>query len=191
MLKTVLQKSQAMADQAWEKIRMTGSLQQGLETECMDLRSQMLEAQKQNKALLATCSLLAGALYPSFSRQNLLAVQRRMLEEQMNNWEFCRDRMELLVSTLSSEMKAVEEQRLNEPSKLEKPVKRHPLLTFRIGAVAVLAANRLRYLGQGCNRMFVTYDAGVSSQTGIVVCTGGVKPVTREFPGMYCADSFV
>ncbi|XP_062577737.1 coiled-coil domain-containing protein 171-like isoform X2 [Saccostrea cucullata] len=172
-------KSQSMADQAWEKIRMTGTVQQGLETECSDLRNHLMEAQKQNRALLATCSLLAGALYPTFSRSSLLAIQRNMLEEQMSNWEFCRERMELLVTTLSAEMKAA----AGEPSKLEKPAKRHPLLTFRVGVVAVLAANRLRFFGQNCNRMFVTYDTVISNMNGIVVCTGGVKSALKAFPG--------
>uniref|UniRef100_K1QJZ5 Uncharacterized protein C9orf93 n=1 Tax=Magallana gigas TaxID=29159 RepID=K1QJZ5_MAGGI len=172
-------KSQSMADQAWEKIRMTGSVQQGLETECSDLRTHLVESQRQNRALLATCSLLAGALYPTFTRSSLLAIQRNMLEEQMSNWEFCRERMELLVSTLSAEMKAA----AGEPSKLEKPAKRHPLLTFRVGVVAVLAANRLRYFGQNCSRMFVTYDTVISNQNGIVVCTGGRKSTPKAFPG--------
>ncbi|XP_022332700.2 coiled-coil domain-containing protein 171-like isoform X2 [Crassostrea virginica] len=172
-------KSQSMADQAWEKIRMTGSVQQGLETECADLRTHLAESQRQNRALLATCSLLAGALYPTFSRSSLLAVQRNMLEEQMSNWEFCRERMELLVTTLSAEMKAA----AGEPSKLEKPAKRHPLLTFRVGVVAVLAANRLRYFGQNCSRMFVTYDTVISNQNGIVVCAGGRKSTLKAFPG--------
>lgn len=172
-----------MADQAWEKIRMTGSVQQGLETECADLRTHLAESQRQNRALLATCSLLAGALYPTFSRSSLLAIQRNMLEEQMSNWEFCRERMELLVTTLSAEMKAA----AGEPSKLEKPAKRHPLLTFRVGVVAVLAANRLRYFGQNCSRMFVTYDTVISNQNGIVVCAGGRKSTLKAFPGEFLA----
>lgn len=61
----------------------------------------------------------------------------------MLNWEFCRERMELLVSILSVEMKAV----VGELSKLEKLVKRYFLLIFRVGVVVVLVVNRFRYFG--------------------------------------------
>lgn len=61
----------------------------------------------------------------------------------MLNWEFCRERMELLVSILSVEMKAA----VGELSKLEKLVKRYFLLIFRVGVVVVLVVNRFRYFG--------------------------------------------
>ncbi|KAJ8304026.1 hypothetical protein KUTeg_017609 [Tegillarca granosa] len=172
-------KSQAMADQAWEKIRMTGTVQHGLETECSELRNQTSESQKQNNALLATCSLLFGAIYPMCSRSNHLAMQRRMLEEQLNNWEFCRERAELLVHTLGSELKSVKGEIETD---ISKTARRHPLLVFRIGAVAVLAANRLKYFGRNSanKNMFVTYDSVISHQSGVVVCTGGIKPTQKK-----------
>lgn len=72
----------------------------------------------------------------------------------MLNWEFCRERMEFLVSILSVEMKAA----VGELSKLEKSVKRYFLLIFRVGVVVVLVVNRFRYFGQNFSRMFVIYD---------------------------------
>ncbi|CAC5379399.1 unnamed protein product [Mytilus coruscus] len=175
-------KSQAMADQAWEKIRMTGSVKQGLEGEVVDLRQQLTESRKHNTALLAAISLLSGAFFPLCSRNSQLSLQRKILEDQLTNWEFCRDRIELLVATLGEEMKVVKEGSITEKSK---PVnsRRQPLLLFRVGVVTVIAANRLRCLRHSCSRMFVTYDTGVSPQNSLVVCTGGVKPPTISISG--------
>lgn len=175
-------KSQAMADQAWEKIRMTGSVKQGLESEVVDLRLQLSETRRHNTALLAAVSLLSGAFFPMCSRNNQLALQRKILEEQLNNWEFCRDRIELLVGTLGEEMKLSKEGSLSDKSK---PVnsRRQPLLLFRVGVVAVIAANRLRCFRHNSSKMFVTYDTSVSPQNGLLVCTGGVKPPSISISG--------
>lgn len=166
-----------MADQAWDKIRMTGTVKQGLETECSDLRVQVQEVQTQNASLLGACGLLAGALFPMCSRVTRLASQRHLLEEQLCVWDMCRERIELLADTLASEMQE------NTPSKTRNHKKRHPLLVFRTAAIAVLAANRLRYLGRSCTKMFVTYDTSVFYHTGIAVCTGGGRPTVSSFRG--------
>ena len=158
-----------MADQAWEKIRATGGVQQDLEAECSDLQNKLAEAQKQNSALLAASSLLIGAFYPLCSRSNFLSLQRRIMEDQLNNWDVCRERVELLVSTLTSEMNKTLE---NGKGKIEP--KKNPLLVFRMGAIAVLAANRLRQFGRRSARGFVTYDS-TNGQNNILVCTGGTK----------------
>lgn len=175
-------KSQAMADQAWEKIRMTGSVKQGLESEVVDLRQQLSETRRHNTALLAAVSLLSGAFFPLCSRNNQLSMQRKILEDQLNNWEFCRDRIELLVGTLGEEIKLSKEGSMSEKSK---PVnsRRQPLLLFRVGVVTVIAANRLRCFRNNCSKMFVTYDTSISPQSGLVVCTGGVKPAIMKISG--------
>lgn len=161
---------------------MTGSVKQGLESEVVDLRQQLSESRKHNTALLAAISLLSGAFFPMCSRNNQLALQRKILEDQVNNWEFCRDRIELLVSTLGEEMKVVKEGNSAEKSK---PVnsRRQPLLLFRVGVVTVIAANRLRCFRHNCTKMFVTYDTSLSPQNGLVVCTGGAKPPTVPISG--------
>ena len=78
-----LQKTQALADQAWEKVRMTGSLQQGLEKECADLRSSLLLVQREHDTLLTACALLAGALYPLHARATQLSAERSILLEHV------------------------------------------------------------------------------------------------------------
>jgi len=126
-----------VADQAWEKIRTSGSVQQGLESECADLQSRLADTTRQNSALLAACSLLIGAFYPLCARSNMLAFQRRVMEDQLNNWDVCRERVELLVHTLTSEMN-----KAGGKARDTAQPRRNPLLVFRQGAIAVIAANR-------------------------------------------------
>lgn len=112
MLCVCVQKSQAMADQAWEKMRATGSVQQGLESECSTLRQQMTEAQHRANTLLTACALLCGAVYPMYARSNALSTQRHILEEQMTVWDNCRERAHYLVNVLNSELAQVRIKRL-------------------------------------------------------------------------------
>ncbi|KAL4227318.1 hypothetical protein ACF0H5_012763 [Mactra antiquata] len=169
-----IKKSQSVADQAWEKIRVTGSVQQGLESECAELQGRLADFKKQNASLLASCSLLVGAFYPLCSRSNFLAMQRRILEDQLNNWDVCRERVELLVHTLTSEMN-----KSNGKQSDTTIQRRTPTLVFRQGAIAIIAANRLRKLGRSCVRTFVTHDSA-TGQNNILVCTGCVDPPTKD-----------
>ncbi|XP_052797056.1 coiled-coil domain-containing protein 171-like isoform X2 [Mya arenaria] len=173
-MQTRIKKSQSVADQAWEKIRMTGSVQQGLESECTDLQAKLTETRREHSALLASCSLLIGAFYPLCARSNSLALQRRIMEDQLNNWDVCRERVELLVHTLTTEMN-----KASGKVKESHIPRRNPLMIFRMGAVAVLAANRLRRLGEGCTRTFVTHDSA-TGQNNILVCTGGTDVPVRD-----------
>ncbi|XP_053405701.1 coiled-coil domain-containing protein 171-like isoform X2 [Mercenaria mercenaria] len=169
-----IKKSQSVADQAWEKIRVTGGVQQGLESECAELQGRLADMKKENSSLLASCSLLIGAFYPLCSRSNFLAMQRRIMEDQLNNWDVCRERVELLVHTLTSEMN-----KTNGKQKETAPTKRNPILVFRTGAIAVLAANRLKRLGRSCVRTFVTHDSA-TGQNNILVCTGSTDVPVRD-----------
>lgn len=153
---------------------MTGSVQQGLEAECSELQNKLHETRKQNSALLASCSLLIGAFYPLCSRNNLLSLQRRIMEDQLNNWDVCRERIELLVNTLTSEMN-----KTNDKPKETSVPGRSPLMVFRAGAVTVLAANRLRRFGMASTRTFVTHDSA-TGQGNILVCTGGSDVPVRD-----------
>jgi hypothetical protein len=102
-----LQKSQAMADQAWEKMRATGGVQQGLEQECAALRQAAKDAQQQAHTLLTACALLCGAVYPMYARCTALGVQRHVLEDQMAVWDNCKERAHYLVNVLNSELSQV------------------------------------------------------------------------------------
>ena len=94
------------------------------------------------------------------------------MEDQLNNWEICRERVELLVSTLTSEMN-----KTLDNGKSKSDLKKNPLLVFRMGAITVIAANRLRKFGRRSVRGFITYDS-TNGQNNILVCTGGTKALT-------------
>jgi len=178
-LLSFLQKSQAVADQAWEKIRATGSVQHGLEAECSELRRQLLDSHTQTSSLSSACALLAGALYPLYARANELSSERRVMEDQMITWDLCRERAQYLVSVLNSELKSEAEKPERDRRKREK---RCPLLCFRTGVIAVMAANRLWFWARSSSKMFVTYDT-MSGNNGLLVCTGGITPNRRPFRG--------
>lgn len=173
-MQTRVKKSQTVADQAWEKIRSTGTVQQGLESECAELQGRLADFKKQNSALLATCSLLIGAFYPLYSRASFLTLQRRIMEDQLNNWDVCRERVELLVHTLTSEMNKTN----------GKPTESafsgcSPILTFRKGAIAVLAANRLKRLGHANLHTFIMPDCA-TGQNNILVCAGSCDTSVKD-----------
>ncbi|XP_076465696.1 coiled-coil domain-containing protein 171-like isoform X2 [Babylonia areolata] len=170
-LQSRTKKSQAMADQAWEKMRATGSVQQGLEAECLALRQQLTEAETRSRTLLTACALLCGAVYPMYARFNALSVQRHILEDQMTVWDNCRERARYLVNVLNTELT----QSPDTPERDRRPgQQRNRLLQFRVGAITVMAAHRLIRLGRQCCRCFVSYDS-VAAGNGILVCTGGLK----------------
>ena len=171
------QKTQTLADQAWEKVRMTGSLQQGLERECDELRVQLVRLQDEHHALLATCALLSGALYPMYQRNNALATQRDILTEQYYQFQAFKREVQKLVDALSLD-------KLNDKNVQLGPIvgrKLTPLVRFRTGAVAVIAANRLRNLTSGC-KMFSMQD-GLPGLTSAPVCTGEIEETSDKYRG--------
>ncbi|XP_078621913.1 coiled-coil domain-containing protein 171-like isoform X2 [Branchiostoma floridae x Branchiostoma japonicum] len=173
-------KSQSLADQAWEQVRATGTLKEGLEAECADLRGKLSRAQSDRASLLTACALLVGALYPMYARNGALAAQRTLMEEQFNNCEAMKHQAKVLVETLSS---AMGEMTGNVPT--TRPW--NPTLKFRVGVIAVLAANRLNsFAGQGC-KLFVSHDApdGVGRS---IVCIGGLKGSSKSITGVGLGD---
>ena len=106
-------------------------------------------------------------------------MQRRIMEDQLNNWDVCRERVELLVHTLTSEMN-----KTNGKQKETAPTKRSGALVFRTGAIAVIAANRLKRLGQVTSRTFVTHDSA-TGHNNILVCTGSTDTPVRDNGKLY------
>ncbi|XP_005092062.1 coiled-coil domain-containing protein 171 isoform X2 [Aplysia californica] len=174
-------KTQVIADQAWEKVRATGSLQQGLESELVELRRELAESQVQASSLLSACALLSGAFYPLYSRASMLASERYILEDLYYTWETCRDRALYLCSVLRSGKDS-------DQDKPERDRRSHrkvnPLLRFRVGVIAVLAANRLAYLGEKSTKCFVSYNSGIGDN-GLCVCVGRTDQTSpRQFKGL-------
>ena len=132
---TFLQKSQTLADQAWERARLTGTVKESLESECVELEQRLIQTQREHSALLAACALLSGALYPQFHKINLLASQRTFLEEQGLAMDSFKSQAKELAETLAMEIEDVER-----GNQQRKP--KNLLMVFRTGVIAVIAANR-------------------------------------------------
>ena len=165
------QKTQALADQAWEKVRLTGSLQQGLERECADLRTQLLDMQEEHRALLATCALLAGAFYPLYQRNGVLALQRDVLSEQLVNFGVFKAEVQKLVDALSLD-KQDSPRTQAEANRGRKPA---GLLRFRYAAVAVMAVNRLRRAPADDSRLFTLPDGLPGGFASVSVVAGDYR----------------
>lgn len=168
-----------MADQAWEKIRLTGNVQQGLEAECAELREMVLQKQHEQSGLLAGCALLAGAFFPLMARVKELSSQRNLLDSVSRNCDGFKDQARVLVETLSAELGEDDELNVTELGSR----KRNPLLKFRVGAIAVMAANRLNYLGLNSHKMFVSYDP-IGHGTSAAVYSGGIDSTSAAFTGV-------
>ena len=181
-----------MADQAWEKVRVTGTLQQGLESECINLHRQLSQYQHEHDTLLAACSLLCGALYPLSSRCSALVAQRNQLMEQLHMFDAFKHNVVMLTDALSlldsdAQMPAPPGNtealltKRREVGDNQKPGRR-ALLNFRRAVIAVMAANRLAFLRHDHCHMFVAHNV-VPGLDSAVVCAGGVKTTRREFSG--------
>ncbi|XP_059165786.1 coiled-coil domain-containing protein 171-like [Physella acuta] len=175
-------KTQAIADQAWEKVRATGNVQQGLESEVSQLRRELAESQVNASSLLAACALLSGVLYPLMSRTSTLASECHLLQETFATWEKCRTHAIYLSHVLSSG-------RETEPDKADKKLqkKKSPILKFRVLVLAVLASNRLAYLGQGSSSCFVAYVLSLG-HAGVRFDVGG-RTETGKFTGLTGKDA--
>ena len=91
--------------------------------------------------------------------------------------------MQLLVDTLALGDPNTSQQRV--PSS-----QRRGLLRFRVGVIAVLAANRLGHTQVSECRMFVSYDP-VPGACSSVICTGGLqREQLTQFRGRCYGDLF-
>ncbi|XP_064651220.1 coiled-coil domain-containing protein 171-like isoform X2 [Lineus longissimus] len=164
-------KSQTLADQAWERVRATGSVQQGLEGELMDLRNHLERIQAENSSLLSACALLAGAFFPMYNRYTSLVGEHGFLEEQLMQHQNLHQQAKNLVSMLDTAFDVDAE--LTPPGKRSPAqLNRSPIMMFRMAGLAVIAANRLAYFANSSCKMFTSYDLS-TGLAGLAVSTGG------------------
>ena len=134
------------------------------------------QTQREQASLLAACALMAGALYPLYSRSCALSTQRDFLQEQFNTFEL----FKLEVRTLAQALSTVEEKKQEEAKMKKRPFKGLMIRVFRKGVIAILAANRLKILGQSCASLF-TWMESFKEGIGMLVCTGEPKD-KHKFP---------
>lgn len=167
------QKTQTLADQAWERAHETGQAKDTLEMENARLQLSLEEIQRSESSLLTVCALLAGALWPAFGRIRALASQRRILSEYVRTLESLRDKTNTLGEMLSHEMEA-EKREKDTPQSKKRSLRdgRCPVLVFRVGVIAVIAANRLRHFGSFSLKLFVSSESPGEFGGMSIVCCG-------------------
>ena len=147
------------------------------------LQQSLEQSQRSESSLLTVCALLAGALWPAFGRIRALASQRKILSEHLRTLESLRDQTNTLGEMLSNEM--VNENRKKEESATKERVLRDgrsPVLVFRVGVIAVIAANRLRYFGSCSLKLFVSSESPGEFGGMSIVCCGRTARKT-DFKG--------
>lgn len=179
------QKTQTLADQAWERAHETGQAKDTLEMENARLQLSLEEIQRSESSLLTVCALLAGALWPAFGRIRALASQRRILSEYVRTLESLRDKTNTLGEMLSHEMEA-EKREKDTPQSKKRSLRdgRCPVLVFRVGVIAVIAANRLRHFGSFSLKLFVSSESPGEFGGMSIVCCGQMSR-KAEFRGGY------
>lgn len=169
------QKFQEIAEKNTEKLNRLEKSHEQLLLENSHIKNVLSQTQKDQASLLAACALLAGALYPLYSRSCALSTQRDFLQEQVSTFEL----FKLEVRALAQALSTVEEKK-QEEAKLKKKTFRGLVRVFRKGVIAVLAANRLKVLGQSCASLF-TWMESFREGIGMLVCTGEPKD-RHKFP---------
>ncbi|XP_025857218.1 coiled-coil domain-containing protein 171 isoform X2 [Vulpes vulpes] len=171
----LLEKFQEIAEKNMEKLNRIEKSHEQLVLENSRFKNMLSQTQREQTSLLAACALMAGALYPLYSRSCALSTQRDFLQEQVNTFEL----FKLEVRTLAQALSSVEEKKQEEAKLKKKPFK-GLICVFRKGVIAILAANRLKILGQSCASLF-TWMESFKEGIGMLVCTGEPKD-KHKFP---------
>nr|XP_021538109.1 coiled-coil domain-containing protein 171 [Neomonachus schauinslandi] len=169
------QKFQEIAEKNMEKLNRIERSHEQLALENSRFKHMLSQTQREQTSLLAACALMAGALYPLYSRSCALSTQRDFLQEQVNTFEL----FKLEVRTLAQALSSVDEKKQEEAKMKKKPFK-GLIRVFRKGVIAILAANRLTILGQSCASLF-TWMESFKEGIGMLVCTGEPKD-KHKFP---------
>uniref|UniRef100_A0A8I3NMB8 Coiled-coil domain containing 171 n=2 Tax=Canis lupus familiaris TaxID=9615 RepID=A0A8I3NMB8_CANLF len=113
------QKFQEIAEKNMEKLNRIEKSHEQLVLENSRFKNMLSQTQREQRSLLAACALMAGALYPLYSRSCALSTQRDFLQEQVNTFEL----FKLEVRTLAQALSSVEEKKQEEAKLKKKPFK--------------------------------------------------------------------
>lgn len=164
-----------------EKLNHIEKSHEQLVLENSHFKKLLSQTQREQTSLLAACALMTGALYPLYSRSCALSTQRDFLQEQVNTFEL----FKLEIRTLAQALSTVEEKK-QEEAKMKKKTFKGLIRIFRKVVIAILAANRLKVLGQSCASLF-TWMESFKEGIGMLVCTGEPKD-KHKFPSkIICA----
>ncbi|XP_064358528.1 coiled-coil domain-containing protein 171 isoform X2 [Dromaius novaehollandiae] len=175
------QKYQETAEKNKERFSILEKKREKLALENVHVKNILTQIQKEHSSLLAACALMAGALYPLYGRSCALSSQRDLLQDQVNIYDLVNQEIRTLVHALSD----VEEKKQDE-AKIKKRKFKSLIRIFRKGVIAVLAANRLKIIGQSCSALFSWVD-GFKEGVGILVCVGDSKGNKKE--QIHCVEA--
>ncbi|XP_056375568.1 coiled-coil domain-containing protein 171 [Hyla sarda] len=159
------QKYQRIAERSKDKISIYEKTKDQMALENVHVKNLLLNTEKDHKSLLAAFALMAGALYPLYSRACALATQRNFLQDQMNTYMDVQREIRNLVQALSDSEVKREDNSKRSP-KDSRCMKR----VFRRGVLVILAANRLQRLGRSSNTLFMWME-GMSKGPCLLVCS--------------------
>uniref|UniRef100_A0A4W3I5V2 Coiled-coil domain containing 171 n=1 Tax=Callorhinchus milii TaxID=7868 RepID=A0A4W3I5V2_CALMI len=169
---TRAQKCHAAAEEAKEKVFGLEKVKEQLTLGLSLLKKTLCQTQKEHTALLAACALMAGALYPLYSRSCAFFVQKNFLQEQIISYEYFKNEVKTVVQVLSVEGNPGK-------SKKRKTLDRGMIQVFRNCVIAVIAANRFRTFGRGCGQLF-TWIENFKESPRLLVCTGRAKSYIKK-----------
>lgn len=178
----MFQKTQEVTDESWQKTQQTATINEELEVQNKSLKNSRKKYIKEKTALLASCALLAGTLWPACVQIEILKSQKRTLTSINSRLNGLQKHTRFLCETLNSELSGVtsaasSSTRSGQPGSTL-------LLKFRVGVVAILALNRLVNFGGRRKTCIVLSQGAVEGlDTTRVVHCGGSTQQTIEFRG--------
>ncbi|KAE8632709.1 hypothetical protein XENTR_v10001645 [Xenopus tropicalis] len=176
-------KFQSIAVKSKDKIAVFEKTKDQVALENVHIKNLLITNEKDHKSLLAACALLAGALYPLYSRTCLLASQRHLLQHQTTISVEVRNEIWTLIQILSETKEKIQS---NTKTQCQ------GILLFRRAVIVVLTVNRLHRLGRSCSSLF-TWTDNAWKGTGIMVCTGGTqvmdRPTSKQDEQMRCQEA--
>lgn len=166
------QKTQEVADESWQNLQQLNTIREELEVQNRTLKNSRKKYIKEKTALLASCALLSGTLWPAFTQIEILKSQKRCLSDMNLRLNKLHEHAVFLCDTLNSELGGDAAQGA------------HALLKFRVGVVAVLALHRFVNLALR-RKTCITVPGGPVEglETKLVVHCGRSKSSEVEFRG--------
>ncbi|XP_069780600.1 coiled-coil domain-containing protein 171 isoform X6 [Narcine bancroftii] len=155
------------AEEAKENASSLAKVNNQLTLELSLTKKLLSQKQKEHVALLAACALMAGALYPLYSRSCELSVQKDFLKEQVSTCDYFKNEIRTVVQVLSLEGNPDKSQKRKKPQ-------RGLIQVFRKIVIAILAANRLQAFGLGRRPLF-TWSEGIKNKPKLAVFSGNTK----------------
>ncbi|XP_073521230.1 coiled-coil domain-containing protein 171 isoform X2 [Phyllobates terribilis] len=181
------QKYQNIAEKSKDKISIYKKTKDQMALENVHIKNLLINTEKDHKSLLAACALMAGALYPLYSRAYTLAIQRNFLQDQMNVYFDVQNEIRNLVQALSTS-----EVKKNSGSMKRPKSSGYMKRVFRRGVIVVLAAKRLLQLGRSSRTLF-TWIGVMNKGPSLLVCPGGdqnSKTIRPQDEMMRCQEAW-